>query len=233
MHPLVQLYDKLAVKEKKQESFLCNTCNLEITHLNDNLNYCFSCDKFFFTNVTGGKLIFQNLTVSQFENKVIHLTSIIHSVFKNKNVYDKVQVVKAELKNRNISVENVQLDDIYRIIKDKNLKTYNSATEILNNLKLAHYFTENKLSGQVGYISNDIIRVIEAFFLKLFHYVYRVKKTNYTINYSFFLDKLLTFIGVEIGFKPKMLKNNKKHIENTHLWDGFVRDLDLEENKLK
>lgn len=222
MADTLALFEKISYKEAKKNKLICNTCNNAITNLTDSLNYCFLCDKFLYTNSSTDKIVAYNVAVSQFENKVIHLTTIINSIFKDKNVMDKIQEIKKELENRNVSIDDVTLDDIYRIIKIKNLKSYNSATEIYMCLKTNQ--TNNK------YISNDIIRVIECLFIKLFQFVYEYKKTNYTINYSFFLEKILNLIGVDIGFTPKILKNNRKNIENTHIWDAFVNSIQTNED---
>lgn len=221
MSSIFNILDDITFKEYNVNKIICNTCSSDITNLTDNLNYCFNCDKFFYSNSTNNKYVTYNLTVSQFENKVIHLTTIVNTIFKEKNVIDKVNVIEQELRNRNISKESVDIDDIYKIIKLKELKVYNSATEIYACIKKSDK-TFNTL-----YIPNDIINVIESFFIKLFKFVYDLKKTNYTINYSFFLERILGFIGVDIGFRPKMLKHNKKTIENTHIWDGFLRHLNM------
>lgn len=204
----------LNVELVQNQELVCVSCYSEIFENNDSEYICENCGLIQNYKITSKENELQKQTYYSLKSnflKAINNFQGIGIVIKDEDLF----IIESELNRRNISLDVLNRDHIYRILKDlKMSKYYDNINVIMNKI----------IGTPLKDISDKIPKLMELH--SKIEYIYGFVKTLRvnSLNVQFKLYKLLQMLDVKCDIN-ELLKTNQKLEEHEKKWEQICEHL--------
>jgi len=227
MEEILNILDELSDKKKETEpnENICRDCHEDLI-IADNEYVCPKCglvsDQVIFS--TNSKSIEKTHSIRNkcIYKRINHLKNYLDQLQgrTNKQIPDKiVKKIKRELKNRQIDINTLTIDQLYNILKELNYSKY------YYNLTPIYCLLTNKKQLRIKYHHENKIKDL---FIKLqipFEKNKSESRKNF-LRYSYIIYKICELLQYD-EYLPfiHLLKNKKKIAEHDNLWKSICEQM--------